>query len=88
MGLHADTRAQSIAFLQAGATLVLFAALYAVMQEPVSVMFDASSTVTTTQQAATGRSYIQRMWTWLPLAAMGLITLMLIARAVAASGRP
>jgi len=87
MRLQQDRRAQSMAFLQAAGTLVLFAALYAIFQEPAQMMFETGASVSTTEQAARGQGYVEQIWTWLPLAAMGLIVLMLLARAVAASGR-
>lgn len=86
MSLRADRRAQSMVYLKALGTLILFAGFYAVFQEPVSMLFQASADTTTTSQAATGRSYVKSGWQWLPLAAVGLVVLWVIAASIFRSG--
>lgn len=86
MQLLEDRRAQSMTMLKAGGTIILFSGLYAVFQEPVRKMLKAGADVSTTSQAATGHQYISQIWTWLPLAAMGLIVLWLLSSAIFASG--
>lgn len=86
MRLSADTRAQSMTYLKALGTLILFAGFYAVFQEPVQMMFGAAETVATTDQATEGRQNIITMWTWLPLAAIGLLLIWVISSSIRQSG--
>jgi len=81
-----DTRAQSITYLKAAATFILFAGFYAVFQEPVAKLLTASGDITTTSQAATGRGYISSMWEWLPLAVLGLLVIWVLASSIRQSG--
>jgi len=86
MSIITDTRAQSVVYIKALGTLILFSAFYGIFNNPVSQMLSQSERITTTTQAATGRSYVASMWDWLPLAVLGLLVLWVIMSSIRQSG--
>lgn len=87
MRLRQDDRAQSMTYVLAGGTIILFAGMYAVFQEPASKLLDTGADICVTEACQKGHENVSLMWEWLPLAAAMLIVLLVLASAIYASGR-
>lgn len=70
-----------------GGTLIMGAALLAVLGRPFDMMMGMAGDMSQTQASATGISWAQQAWDWAPwwIALLGMI--MLMAGAVTRSGR-
>jgi hypothetical protein len=87
MRLRGDQRGQSMTYLKVAGTLILFSGMYTILSPAVTEMQTAAADVRVRQESATAATYVGEMWTWLPLAAMGLLVFWLISRSIFASGR-
>lgn len=87
MRLTTDTRAQSMTYLLAAGTLILFAGLYAVFQQPAAQLLDAATSNCVTEQCETGVGHVAEMWTWLPLVVALFVVVMVLAASIYKSGR-
>lgn len=74
--------------LVAAGTLILFAMIYAVFQQPMSDIQNHSQDVSKTQASADGIGYVHDFWTWMPLTVLLLLLVMIIAGAIFQSRRP
>lgn len=75
-------RAQAYTIVLAGATIILFALMYAIFQEPVSDTLNATASTCKTSYCTSGKDNISDAWDWLPLFALGFVSIMLIAGAI------
>ena len=62
--------------------LGLFALIYALLNQPVSMMLEMGSSHATTDEAVTGINHTQDAWAYAPAGAMLLAAFALITRAV------
>lgn len=70
-----------------GTTILLAAMLIAILQEPFGMIIDQAGQHTSSQDAATGQSWIETGWTALPFLVMLVGFVWLVAAASAKSER-
>ena len=69
-------------YILAAGTLILFAGMYAVFQQPARQLLDAAADNCVTEQCEDGHAYVAEMWAWLPLTAAVLVVLLIIASSI------
>ena len=87
-GLRHDNRGQSMTYIVAGGTIILFAAIYAVFQTPAEKLLTTALENCTTETCETGVGHVLTAWTWSPLIAAGLVVIMIIAASIFKSRSP
>ncbi len=85
---RAADRAQAYLLLVAAGTVILVAMLIAVFEPVMSDVQNQSTSVSQTQASATGIGWVHDFWTWMPLTALLLVLVMLIAGSIFQSRRP
>lgn len=83
-----DDRGQSFTYLLAFSTIIMFAVAYAVLQTPMEKLLDAADGNCRTAACTTGTGHVETAWTWLPLVAVALVFLMIVAAGIFMSRRP
>lgn len=87
-GLAGDNRGLAYLILLFGGLVIITSLLIAGLEPAFMELMDAHAQQTSSPEAATGEQWIRAAWNWIPVMAMALGAVMMIAGAVVESRGP